>query len=177
MIPASTYNGAALLATRTRRKWVLAVYWLVFVPACAFIVGRMFSRHEMEFLTTCVVAVIAVLNMMTLSRWMTKPFGWAPRPDPEALKFLRGATEAGKIMADFKFDERELRQRDRVHFKAYRLVLWFSIAWFAALALSEYLRPDWSRWLGPVFLAVLVSVITALPQTLILLTEPDMEQP
>lgn len=176
MIPSSPYNGGKLLATRNRRIWILALYWLFFVPVCAFVVGRMFSLLRMEFPITLLAAVVVVLNMGTLSRWMTKPFGWAPRPDSEALKLQRGTAEAERIMADFKFDERELHQRDRVHFKAYRLILWFSIAWFALISLCEYLRPDWSRWLGPVFLAVLVSIITALPQTLILLSEPDMEE-
>lgn len=175
MIPTSRYMGGRLLARRRNRRWYVALYWGFIVPAAVFVVARAFARPRLEWLF-CIAAVMMVLNLWTMSRFGLKPTGPLPvRPDPEMLRELRGAAETREIMADWTFDEREARQRDRVHFQAYRWVLMFAFAWFAVLVIVQSIWPEWSRWLGPVFLTLLIAVIAGLPQTLVLWNEPDLE--
>jgi hypothetical protein len=174
MIPTSKYNAGPLLARRSRRRVVVILYWAFVAPLTVFVVGRFFSRPTEFFFI--LLPIVLVLNLVTLTRWMTKPFGW-PQPlhDPEAITSLYGDATAKEIFADTQFDEREARERDRVHFFSYRFVLWFSILWFVLLAVAEFFWPAEARWLGPVFLAGLVALIIGLPQSLILWKEPDVE--
>lgn len=176
MIPTSRYMGGRLVAKRRNRRWYVAFYWGFIVPADAFVVGHIFARAHQEWIFY-VAAVVMVLNLWTMSRFGLKPMGpLAVRPDPETLRELRGAAETREIMADWTFDEREARERDRAVFRAYRWMLSFSFLWFAALTIAEGVWPECARWLGPVFLTLLIAVIAGLPQSLILWTEPDVEE-
>lgn len=175
MIPTSKYMGGRFVARRRTRRWFVAFYWGFLVPATGFMVGRTFGRPDGEWLFYP-VSVVMVLNLWTFSRFGLKPFGPLPRrPDAQALRLLRGPAETREILADWDFDEREARQRDGVHFTAHKFLVLFSFGWFAVLALCEFLWPAWSRWLGPVFLCLLIAVIVGVPQTLVLWNEPDVE--
>ena len=174
MIPQSSYMAGSLLARRRNRRWIVAIYWGFMVPLTAFGVGRTF-RHPQEWFVDA-VTVLMVLNLWTITNGLTKPFGRpAFAPSRDFLTLFKGPKETREIMADWQFDEWETRRRDQVHFLAYRLVLMFSFGWFAILAFVQFLRPEWSPWLGPVFLCILIAILTALPQTLILWAEPDVE--
>ena len=72
-------------------------------------------------------------------------------------------------------DEREMNERDRVHFVAYTLARWIALFLFAAYALLGAIHVSWFSQLGPFFFFLLTLVLWSLPQTLILWTEPDME--
>ncbi len=175
MIPTSKYLGGPFLAKRRNRRGIVALYWGLMVPLTAYVVGRAFGRPQTDwFLYPMVVLMVA--NLYIFSRWGMKPeFPMPRRPDLNMLNFWRGPADVKAIQTDFEFDEREARERDRVHTRSYRTALWFSFGWFAVLTVCELLWPEWSRWLGPVFLCLLIAVMAGLPQTLVLWNEPDLE--
>jgi hypothetical protein len=176
MIPTSRYLGGPFLARRRNRRWLVGLYWGLMVPLTMFVVGRAFSRPQLEWFFYPMV-VLMVVNLLNLGRFGLKPVGSMPRrPDLNILRFGRGAAERKEIEADWNYDEREIRERDRVYFRAYRWALGLSFGLFTALALSEAVWPEWSRWLGPVFLCLLIAVIAGLPQTLVLWNQPDVEE-
>lgn len=172
MIPTSRYLGGPFFARRGTRRAIVLAYWMFLVPVTAFVVGRTFAQPREWFFY--VVAAVMVLNLWTLSRVGLKPTGPLPRqPDRQALEFFRGTRETKEILADWAFDEREARERDEVHYRAYRFLRIFGFAWFGALAGCQIAWPTASRWMGPVFLSVLVGTIAGLPQTLVLWNAPD----
>jgi hypothetical protein len=151
-------------------------YWGVVVPATAFVVGRVFSG-AMQGEATVVVAIVMVLNLLTLGRTGTKPFLKTPyKPDFKHTSFFQGVRAAHELEADWKLDEREQRTRDRVFFQSYQWVYWVAFVWFGVYALGQTVKPAWSLWLGPVCFAVFVALVAGLPHSIILWTEPDIEE-
>jgi hypothetical protein len=144
------------------------------VPFTAFVVGRAFAKPAPEWYVL-VMAAVMVLNLLTLSQIGVKGVAASPIPiDRETVAFWHGTEELRRLEADLRLDERESQLRDHAHFRASRVVRWFAPAWFAVLCLLRGLAPDWSAWLGPVFLSILIAVILALPQTLVAWSEPDV---
>jgi len=82
----------------------------------------------------------------------------------------------GDAAGNSDLDEREIRVRDRVHFVAYTVSRWFALLLFAAYALLSTLNVSWLARIGPLFFFLLALMLWSLPQTLILWTEPDMEE-
>ena len=115
---------------------------------------------------------------------LIKPFnGKAPRrsdaPPPFLMLALR-VYQPNPEENQYRSDERELRQRDRVHYQAYQ-VLSFSLAGMWLLASWKLHAPRLLAWLsvsadvllyGLVLAAIVVAI--TLPQAILLWTEPDM---
>jgi hypothetical protein len=78
-------------------------------------------------------------------------------------------------------DERELHQRDRAHFLAYRaLLVGLSLLWLVAIwGLLTPRRLNWGPMSASLMIfgavMVLLTVALTLPQAILLWTEPDME--
>jgi hypothetical protein len=73
-------------------------------------------------------------------------------------------------------DERETDERDHVHYVAYTLARWLALFLFVLYGLLGAIHVPWFGHVGPFFFLLLTLVLWSLPQTLILWTEPDMEE-
>ena len=116
---------------------------------------------------------------------LIKPFnGKAPRrsdaPPPFLMLALR-IYQPPPEETEFRSDERELRQRDRVHYEAYQAisvalpVIWVLASWkLNAPRLLAWVPVSADAMLYGLVLAVIVVSLT-LPQVILLWTEPDME--
>ncbi len=174
MIPTSRAMAGPFVAKRRNRRWMVGIYWGMMVPLTAFVVGRVFARQPSEWFML-IAAAVMVLNLFTLSRLGTKPFFPAPMLiDREMVAFWNGKEDLARLDADLRLDERETQLRDRAHFRAYGILVWFALGWFGMLCVSRMLEPAWSAWTGPVFLSVLIAVLLGLPQTLLAWNEPDV---
>jgi hypothetical protein len=83
---------------------------------------------------------------------------------------------AARFGAEAPLDERETGERDRMHFLAYTLTRWFALLLLAIYGLVAINFPAALRQIGSIFLCLLTLSLWSLPQTLILWTEPDMEE-
>jgi hypothetical protein len=176
--------GIPVARQRTRRM-LLVVYWCAITAfAGAFLLDQ--TRH-----TLGVFGILIALQMLTnlpallggvRAGGAVKPYRgvrWAPLLDRDDLQTVFGGPKpvvAGLLNPEAELDERETRLRDRTHFVAYTLMRWITLALFAGYGLIAYFSPEWMRQAGLFFFLLLALVLWSLPQTLILWTEPDMEE-
>jgi hypothetical protein len=73
-------------------------------------------------------------------------------------------------------DERETRLRDRAHYTAYAVARWLTLALFAIYAALLVFNPVWANRIVPSFFFLLMWTVWSLPQSIILWTEPDMDE-
>jgi hypothetical protein len=176
--------GISIARQRTRR-WVVAVYWIwVTIFSGLFLHSQM---HEGLDRLNAILVVLAVVNLSAFlggvgSAGTVKPYGGIHLglfPSRHGVQELfRGprSVVAENADGDSDLDEREIRVRDRMHFVAYTLSRWFALLLFAAYALLSTFNAQWLAQVGPLFFFLLTLVLWSLPQTLILWTEPDMEE-
>lgn len=186
MISASNKLFGQSVARRSRRRILVVVYWLAVAAFTgAFWVDQ--ARHTLDIFGVF-IALQLLVNLSSVlggvrAGGAVKPYRgvkWAPLLDRDDLQTVFGAPRpilAGAAASDLALDERETRLRDRIHFVAYTLMRWITLAVFAAFALIIYLRPDWMHQAGLFFFLLLATILWSLPQTLILWSEPDMEDP
>jgi hypothetical protein len=174
------------VARRGTRRFLVVLYWVAIAAfAIAFLLDQM--RHTLDVFGI-IIAMQLLINLPSLlggvrAGGAVKPYRgvrFAPLLDRDDLQtvFSGARPVIGSATAsDLALDERETRLRDRVHFIAYTLMRWFTLAVFAGFALLAMLRPDWIRQAGLFSFILLALVLWSLPQTLILWNEPDMEEP
>jgi hypothetical protein len=80
------------------------------------------------------------------------------------------------IGSDFELDERETHERDHVHFIAYTAARWGALLLMVLTVILSAWRAQWLVWMAPTFLFLLVLTLWSLPQSIILWTEPDVEE-
>jgi hypothetical protein len=111
---------------------------------------------------------------------IVKPFRgvhWVPLPESDDVQTLLTPPRTSAFFEGTSLDEREANERDRIHFIAYTLARWLALLLFVAYGLLGLLHVAWFNRIGPFFLFLLTLTLWSLPQTLILWTEPDMEEP
>lgn len=168
---------------RSRRRGIVVIYWMA---TAALLVA--FARHSILHHGVFVNAALANILVFwpailggVRAGGAVKPFRgvhWTPLNDGDGTQTLFGKpqTLSGINPADGDLDEREMRERDRVHFAAYTIGRWMAMALFAVCAVVDVWRPDLLLWMAPTFLFLLVLTLWSLPQSLILWTEPDVEE-
>jgi hypothetical protein len=177
MITATNKLFGLSVARRSTRRFLVVFYW---TGIAAFVAAFLFDqmRHTLDIFGI-IIALQILTNLPSLlggvrAGGVIKPYRgvrWAPLLNRNAVQSAFRGTSA----ADLALDERETRLRDRVHFAAYTLMRWFSLAIFAGFALFAVLRPEWTRQAGLLCFILLVLALWSLPQTLILWNEPDIE--
>lgn len=174
------------VARRSTRRFLVVLYWLgIAAFAVAFLLDQM--RHTLDVFGI-IIAMQIFINLPSLlggvrAGGVIKPYRgvrFAPLLDRDEVQTVFGGPKSvigSATAADLALDERETRLRDRVHFVAYTLMRWLTLAIFAGFALLAMLRPDWTRQAALFGFILLGLVLWSLPQTLILWNEPDVEEP
>jgi len=179
------------MAPRRRRRWLVALVYALFVAGMA---GGWFL-DRWEFSAFALLAGASLINRLLLGGkflgGLVKPFeGKRPALNSEtpALLFLRwgfaglrlsiaGVPEPGD--REYKSDEREQRQCDRAHYRAYRaMYVVLLLLWTAAfnLVARHPLLAEITAGRLTYGLAVLsLALSLTLPQAILLWIEPDME--
>jgi len=174
------------MASRARRRTLVV---LIYAALAALMVGLFFADH---WRTTGYYLVFAtfLINRFFLGGYnfggLIKPFSGKPphrsdAPPPFLLLALR-VYPTEPSTSEYRSDERELGQRDHTHYQAYQwiasvlAVLWLLAGW-------NTFKPQLLAWipvspgllLYGLVLAAMVVALT-LPQSILLWTEPDMEE-
>ena len=174
------------MAPRTNRQ---ALVVLIYVGLAALMTGLWFidrwhaSGYWMIFASLFVSRIF--LGGQTTGG-LIKPFsGKGPRSSPRAPSLLALGLRLYDPRPEervYENDERELRQRDRVHYWAYQaLVVALLGIWLLtslkinAPRLAGLLHVSAGRLLYGLVLATIIVSVT-LPQAILLWTEPDMEE-
>jgi hypothetical protein len=179
MIHKRMYFGISMSPRRNRRTLVV-VYWCVMaVFLYAFLGGwpeASHSRKALEFVVLFAIQAVMLLPQLlggVRAGGVVKPFRKASLQAGDVQTLLHPTTRFGE---DAPLDERETGERDRMHFLAYTLTRWFALLLLAIYALIAANFPAALRQTGTIFLCLLTLSLWSLPQTLILWTEPDMEE-
>lgn len=153
--------GISIARRRTRRLVVMA-----YAALMAFGVFAILVRGDFRSLGI-VGPVFFMLPLMlggVKQAGMVKPFRTA---------------EAGSVQL-FKrekpLDEREMDERDRIHFQAHTITRWLAAVLFFTFTFCVQSLPAALPRIGTTFLFLLALSLWSLPQCMILWTEPDMEE-
>jgi hypothetical protein len=179
MISTKKLFGLSIAARSTRRTLVVAYWCFVAVFSCAFLPRGNFNWFGVLLAVQLLIQIPIWLGGVRAGG-MVKPFRgihWVPlqeREHVQSVSLLSGSPARGE---DASLDERETSLRDRVHFVAYTVSRWFALLLFGLYCLLAVFHPAWLGQAGPFFLFLLTVTLWSLPQSLILWTEPDMEEP
>ena len=89
--------------------------------------------------------------------------------------FGKSLTQRDLIAQELAIDEREITERDHIHFVAYSIAQIMVLVLFVSYSLMGSWKQELLLQAGPVFFFLLTLTLWTLPQTLIMWTEPDME--
>ena len=179
----STNQGLRfLVGSRSRRRMLVAGYWCFVAFACfAFLLHQ--AHHGVEdmgllFMLQIFLFLPALLGGVR-GGGLVKPFRgvhWVPTHQQGGVQTLLKPANGPAILQDISLDERETHERDRVHFIAYSFARWFALLLFVIYGVVGALHAAWFARVGPFFLFLLTLTLWSLPQSMILWTEPDMEE-
>ena len=172
------------MSRRARRRALVALIYAAFAALMA--ASWFLDRWRMSgtyFLFNFALLVSWVVLGGYYPGGLLRPFdGYVRRrkaAEPSTALMLNGGPAAPAVRESLN-DERELRERDRAHYTAFR---WFAIAF---LFLSLLANPYLVGWLhltadrildllhGGLLVALMLGL--SLPQAILLWTEPDMER-
>jgi hypothetical protein len=166
---------------------VVLSYWVVALGLFGFNLWEQISRpgHArgmgLLFPLQILVFLPALLGGVRAGGFV-KPFDgvrWVPLNDRDATQTLFGPPRPliGSMTAsDVQLDEREERDRDRVHFFAYTAARWLALVLVILQCCAGLFSAAWLLECGSAAFFLLALVLWSLPQTLILWTEPDVEE-
>lgn len=171
---------------RTRRVVVVA-YWIFALSLFGlFEWAQLFRHHEPGvglLLPLQIVIFLPAILGGVRAGGMVKPFDrvrWAPINESDGTQTLFGPARplvGSMTAADLTLDEREQSQRDHVHYFAYTAARWVALALLAAQFGVSLVSQRWMLDFGAAAFFLLALTLWSLPQTLILWTEPDVEEP
>lgn len=176
--------GWSINSRRSRRQLVVGYWIFVLILTAAFL--RFGIVHHGVFANPWMLYILIFLPPLlggVRAGGAVKPFRglrWAPLNDRDGTQTVFGKPQPivlNSIGSDFELDERETHERDRVHFLAYTAARWGALAMLALTVIASTLRAEWLVWMTPTFLFLLVLTLWSLPQSIILWTEPDVEEP
>jgi hypothetical protein len=179
----STNQGLRFwVGSRSRRRMLVIGYWCFVAFICfGFLLHQ--AHHGAEDL-----GLLFVFQMLTVlpallggvrGGGLVKPFRgvhWGPVEEWSNLQTLFRPASTPAILQDIALDERETHERDRVHFNAYTVARWFALLLFVIYGVLGATHVTWFSRVGPFFLFLLTLTLWSLPQSMILWTEPDMEE-
>jgi hypothetical protein len=167
-----------------RRTLVVFIY-----AALAALMAALFFADHWRTSGYYLVFATFLINRLFLGGYnfggLIKPFNGKPPQRTEAPPFLLLALRVYRPApseSEYRSDERELQQRDHAHYTAYQAltvllaVLWLLAGWntFAPRLLAR-IPVSPSLLVYGVVLGAIVLALT-LPQSILLWTEPDMEE-
>jgi hypothetical protein len=169
------------LARRATRRWLVAGYWIVVCAWlglalwCAWDEGN--ERHTANFVHVLwLLFFVPPLLGGVKHGGLVKPYRgvrWASLQEQGSVSTLFGKSDAQAT--EEALDERERNERDRMHFVAYTVARWLTLAMVVLFAGLSAWNFAWGQHFGAVCLCVLALVFWSLPQSLILWNEPDVE--
>jgi hypothetical protein len=173
--------------SRSRRRWVVAVYWLLVGGAYGLMVWSELTRPHNSDPARLLFPLQTLIFMPALlggvrAGGLVKPFRgihWAPVNDRDELQTLLGEPKAmvrSMTVEDADLDERETRLRDRVHFLAYTVARWLALGLLLVYVAVGLLNPEWIGRMGAVFFYGTTLALWSLPQSLILWNVPDVDE-
>jgi hypothetical protein len=183
------FFGATLdMAPRRRRRTLVVAIYAALAALMAALWYFTHWRGTGSYLVWAALLACRLFLGGHTSRGLIKPFnGKAPQqpvtPSPLLLLKLRiYPTVMPSDDRSFQNDERELTQRDRVHYLAYQAIgLGVIVVWF--LASLRTVKPAMTDWIPmPAdqlyfsLLTIVLLLFMTLPQAILLWTEPDMEE-
>jgi hypothetical protein len=168
--------------SRGRRRLLVILYWCVVALACWG-----FLRHQARYgvedmhLWGMFPLFVGLTGLMGGVRTggPVKPFrgtiwqGWTGGA-VEVATLLRSSIHPTEDQTEL--DEREKFSRDWVHFVSYTVARWLILLLLVAYGLAGAAHVSWFSRIGPFFVFFLTITLWSLPQSLILWTEPDMEE-
>jgi hypothetical protein len=168
---------------RNRRRGIVIAYWIATGVVLAGFVRHSLA-HQGVFVSPGLFNILIFLPAVlggVRAGGAVKPFRgirWTPVDSGDGTQTLFRKAQMGRGVnpADGEMDERETRERDRVHFTAYTLGRWMGMGLFVLCGLVDIWRPELLVWMAPAFLFLLVLTLWSLPQSLILWNEPDVEE-
>ena len=172
---------------RRTRRIAVVVYWIAvlgFFGAIQWIeIFRPSHMHGIGLLVPLqtIVCLPAILGGVRAGG-MVKPFRgthWVALPDRDAPQTLFGPRRplmGSATAADLELDERDVRDRDRAHFLAYTASRWLVLLLLGVQLCAGLWSPAWLLYAGNASFFLLALVLWSLPQSMILWTEPDMEE-
>jgi hypothetical protein len=180
----STNQGLRFLVGSRSRRRMLVVGYGCFLAFLCFAFLRYQTRHGSEdmglWFVFQLLAVLPGLLGGVRGGGLVKPFRgvhWVPMQEQGGVQTLLKPANGPAILQDISLDEREMHERDRVHFVAYTLARWFALLLFVIYGVLGALQVSWFGRVGPFFLFLLTVTLWSLPQSIILWTEPDMTEP
>ena len=172
------------IAGRRARRWLVAGYWALMLLICVgFLLHQ--TRHGVEALNPwgllpIFAGIVSLLGGVKVGG-AVKPFSGrqymgSPTPGDEGGLTLLGHKSIYPPEDSGILDERDRNQRDAVHYVAYTAVRWLALALLFLYGAIGAAHASWFPRVGPFLLFLLTLVLWSLPQTVILWTEPDMEE-
>ena len=176
------------MARRRRRRVLVAVIYsmLAVLLIGSFVLGNW--RTASPYVIWAVIIACRLFLGGYYPGGLVKPFnGKGPKQFemPSSLLALRLRVYPPVPGADgesHRNDERELSQRDRAHYRAYQVlgaslvVPWMILSLFGDPRLFHWNAATLDHLCAVLLLAILALFLT-LPQSILLWTEPDMEEP
>jgi hypothetical protein len=171
MIDGNNLRQMLSLKRPARRRLVVA-YWLgvlLFIGTLSAVGHRHESRHfNGAFISFWWALILLPMLLRTMTTFSTHG---------SHLQTLMKPAEAGRGFVPRALDERELSLHNRMHTKAYYLLQIVIPAGVLLLTSPEVSASAWLVSFRIPLLWLLSMVVTSLPQTMILWTEPDIEEP
>ena len=174
------------MAQRNRRRIVVAVIYclLASLLVASYIFGSW--RALSPYVIWAVILACRLFLGGYTPGGLVKPFnGKAPRnserpPNVLALQLRVYPVLPGADGEAYRNDERELRQRDNAHYRAYQVLgISLIVPWFICSVFGDPKLFGWSEatvnHLCAVLLLAILALFLTLPQAILLWTEPDME--
>jgi hypothetical protein len=172
------------MAKRRTRRWLVVGYWVLIVALYALMqrADTVNPRHidffHLFYPLQLLIFLPALLGGVRHGGLVKHFRGihFVPLQERDDTQTLFG--KADPQIADADLDERETRERDRIHFLAYTAARWMVLALLVVL-LVVLLCTDSTVWitrLSAAFFYLVALTLWSLPQSLILWTDPDMEE-
>jgi hypothetical protein len=166
------------IARRSNRRWLVVAYWTFAISLAMAAIASLKAHPQWNesphFAFTFILTYTFIFGSAALRR-MVLDTSFAPEQASGGIRTLFDSALRGKKIKDQrKNDERDQREWDRAHTKAYALLSLFAI--FALLPLQFWqLIPSNSQFRQPMILFLLLVVLN-LPQSILFWNEPDMEE-
>ncbi|MGD0737871.1 MAG: hypothetical protein ABR976_22285 [Terracidiphilus sp.] len=185
MISKRSFIGIPL-ATRRSRRWFVVGYWAVtlsLVGAAFLWVGPNdpdIALHSW-WLFLLISGLAGILGG-TRENGIVREFkgGASGQDAPPNYSFMTAEDIAAKQKAarESRLDERDVNLRNAIHFRAYAFIRGNALIVALALTVLTYPRSHLSGldYLSAALLWLLLLVFLGLPQSMILWSEPDMEE-
>ena len=180
MINKRSFLGIPLARRRTRR-WLVVGFWVLLI-AVAALFPLLLRIYAKSFVLPAELTLLFAFFLTTLlggdgQKGIVRDFhGRTPEEGPADYTFMTPEDIAAHKQADKenRLDEREVNRRNAVHYKAYSALNWIAVP-LVLVAVAD--RSLGLVDFGQSMILLFLFIIQALPQSILLWTEPDMEEP